>query len=133
MFVCRCQKGELLLRSIRSLPDHGNTRFITGENQVMQAFDPCESIPLEKLAEEVRPVLLPYSSLPTNCAWLTTDDSSTTRTMSSRHPTLVLRKRCLTKQKHQSGETSMKEISAFLFITLHARYCIMNLFLFQLG
>ena len=64
MFVCRCQKGELLLRSIRSLPDHGNTRFISGENQVMQAFDPCKSIPLEKLAEEVRPVVLSYYDSP---------------------------------------------------------------------
>ena len=64
MFVCRCQKGELPLHAIRCLPDHGNTWFITGENQVTQAFDPCKSTSLEKLGEEVRPVVLPYYDSP---------------------------------------------------------------------
>lgn len=78
------------------------------------------------------------SSLPTSWAWFTTADELTTSTMSSRHPTLVLRKRCFSSPKHQSGAnlvcpTSRKDISILSLSparTRHAKYCITKRFLF---
>ena len=57
---------------------------------------------------------------------------------SAKHPTLVQRKRCLTKPKHQSGAnlvcpTSINEISILSLSparTRHVKYCMTKQFLF---
>ena len=75
------------------------------------------------------------SSRPTSCASLMEADCCTTLTMSSRHPTGVLRNFCLRRPNAQSGAnlvwpTSMKLISMCVLrpaMTRHKKYCITNL------
>ena len=135
-----CEFFVRRLMVFSSLSLHSRTTalpFISDEKtKWWRPLMPVKAVFLKKGAKWT--TMIDPSSFPTSWAKFTAADSSTTFTMSFKHPTFVLLNLCLRRPKHQSGAnfvcpTIIKEISILLFrpvITLHARYCMTNLFLF---
>ena len=130
------KKAYLPLLWVDRVFSHGvSWKFACG---ALSLFPACLKKGSKNSAQLYVSTLTVPSWAPTSWAWLTSADSSTTLTMSSRQPTFVRGNALFSRLKHQSGanlvcptikrDTVMLSLSPA--ITLHARYCITYRFLF---